>query len=43
MEVPRNLGFPNVELTDEGDRRFAEAFEALAGARRALRKFVTKL
>jgi DNA-binding MarR family transcriptional regulator len=32
-----------VELTDEGDRRFAEAFEALAGERRALRKFVTKL
>jgi hypothetical protein len=32
-----------VELTDEGNRRFAEAFEALAGERRALRKFVTKL
>ncbi len=32
-----------VELTDEGDRRFSEAFEALAGERRALRKVVTKL
>jgi DNA-binding MarR family transcriptional regulator len=32
-----------VELTDEGDRRFAEAFEALANERRALRKVVTKL
>ena len=32
-----------VELTDEGDRRFAEAFKALAGERRALRKVVTKL
>ena len=32
-----------VELTDEGDRRFAEAFASLAGERRELRKFVTKL
>ncbi|HKB20396.1 MAG TPA: MarR family transcriptional regulator [Gaiellaceae bacterium] len=32
-----------VEVTGEGDRRFAEAFEALAGERRTLRKFITKL
>jgi hypothetical protein len=32
-----------VELTDEGERRFADSFEALAGERRALRKFLTKL
>lgn len=32
-----------VELTEEGDRRFAEAFEALADERRALRDVVTEL
>jgi DNA-binding MarR family transcriptional regulator len=32
-----------VELTDEGDRRFAEAFAALAGERSELRRFVAKL
>jgi DNA-binding MarR family transcriptional regulator len=33
----------NVELTEEGDRRFADAFRALAHERRALHDFVTKL
>jgi DNA-binding MarR family transcriptional regulator len=32
-----------VQLTDEGDRRFAEAFRALAHERRALHDVVTKL
>jgi DNA-binding MarR family transcriptional regulator len=32
-----------VELTEEGDRRFAEAFRALAHERRALHDVVTKL
>jgi DNA-binding MarR family transcriptional regulator len=32
-----------VELTEEGDRRFAEAFRALGGERGALRDFVTGL
>jgi len=32
-----------VEVTDEGDRRFADAFEALAGERRTLRRVVAKL
>ena len=32
-----------VQLTDEGDRRFAEAFRALAHERRALQDVVTKL
>ena len=32
-----------VELTEVGDRRFAEAFEALADERRALRDVVTEL
>jgi DNA-binding MarR family transcriptional regulator len=32
-----------VQLTEEGDRRFAQAFLALAHERRALHKFVTKL
>jgi DNA-binding MarR family transcriptional regulator len=32
-----------VELTEEGDRRFAEAFAALADERRALRDIVSKL
>ena len=32
-----------VQLTEEGDRRFAEAFRALAHERRALQKVVTKL
>jgi DNA-binding MarR family transcriptional regulator len=32
-----------VQLTEEGDRRFAQAFRALAHERRALHKFVTKL
>ena len=32
-----------VQLTEEGDRRFAEAFRALAHERRALHDVVTKL
>ena len=32
-----------VELTDEGERRFAQAFEALADERRRLNKLVTDL
>ena len=32
-----------VELTEEGDRRFADAFRALAHERRALHDFVAKL
>jgi DNA-binding MarR family transcriptional regulator len=32
-----------VQLTDEGDRRFAEAFRALAHERRALQEAVMKL
>jgi DNA-binding MarR family transcriptional regulator len=32
-----------VELTEEGDRRFAEAFRALGGERGALRDVVTRL
>jgi DNA-binding MarR family transcriptional regulator len=32
-----------VELTEEGDRRFAEAFHALADERRTLRDVVTEL
>jgi DNA-binding MarR family transcriptional regulator len=32
-----------VQLTEEGDRRFAEAFQALAHERRALHDVVAKL